>query len=779
MFSKHSFLKKQFFHIILIVILISIFSCSPTRFVPDGNYLVNKVKVKSDQKSLNKEEVESYIKQKPNKRILAFFRFHLMVYNIAHLGKERKWKTKLGNIVGEEPVIYDKSKSEKSCGQINTYLKNKGYYYATVKDSIRIRKKRVDILYLINSGKPYRINTVEYKIEDGHLGGYIFNDTSESYLKKGVLFDSDILQKERARITEDLKREGYYFFVKEFVLFDADTTIGDYLVDLKVVIQDFEKQMADGSVTKERHKQYSIDSVFIYTDFDTKLALQQREKYFKTLDTTFEKGYYFLFKDGLQYKTKVFFRSCFLNSGFIYDIKDVNRTYRNLTSLKNFRLVNIQFSESIKPNKLNTYIQLTPLSKQSYKLEAEGTNTSGNFGVAGNIIYQNRNLFKGAQLLDIKLRGAIERQSAVFIEKNDQIQEYLAFNTIEIGGEAKLSLPTFLIPFSSEKFIKSRNPKTNLSLAYNFQQRPDYTRTISNITFGYSWDGNKNLKHFFNPAEINYVNLPYISGKFSNSIRGTFLENSYTNHLVGVTSYGFIFNDLNMGIHHDALYVRGQLETAGNLLTGINEMLHSNTVEGSYQILNTKYAQFVKGEMDFRYLRSISKGTKIVYRTFGGIGVPYGNLDVLPFEKRYFCGGASSVRAWSVRSLGPGSYNDSLLSSVPNKTADIKLEANLEYRFKLVWVIEGALFVDAGNIWDLRKTDERSGAEFSFRKFYNDIAVGYGLGLRLDFSFFIFRVDWGLKGRDPSQPVGERWLQWHKKISPEDYQFNLGIGYPF
>ena len=245
-----------------------------------------------------------------------------------------------------------------------------------------------------------------------------------------------------------------------------------------------------------------------------------------------------------------------------------------------------------------------------------------------------------------------------------------------------------------------------------------------------------------------------------------------------MTSYGFLFNDPNIGKHHDVVYVRGQIETAGNLLSGINDMLHSETVDGSYQILNTKYAQFIKAEMDFRYYHFITKGIKLAYRTFGGIGVPYGNLNVLPFEKRYFCGGASSVRAWAVRNLGPGSFSDSLIT-IPNQTADIKLEANLEYRFKLFWVLEGALFVDAGNIWDLRKTPERPGAEFRWDKFYNDIAIGYGLGIRLDFSFFIFRLDWGLKGRDPSQPVGHRWLQWYKKMTSYDYAFNVGIGYPF
>jgi outer membrane protein assembly factor BamA len=750
----------------------------PTRFVPENAYLLNRVKVKCDNKKIDLEEAESYIKQKPNKHILYVFRFHLMVYNIAHLGKERKWKTKLGTIVGEEPVIFEQVKTDKSCKQITSYFKNKGYYHAVVTDSIKLKRKKTNVTYIISTGNPYKISQIKYKIDDKRLFDLIYSDSSASLLKSGNLLDADVLQKERVRIAEKLKSNGYYYFAKEYVFFDADTSIGNYNVNLTTIIQDNDKQLSDGTLVKEPHKQYTLDSVFFYTDFDPKLAIQEREKYFNLLDTMSYKGYSFIYNNKIEIKPKVLVRSCFLNSDEVYSQKDVDRTYRNLTSLKTFRLVNIQFFESQKPNKLNCYLQLTPLSRQSYKLEAEGTNSSGNLGVAGNIIYQNRNLFKGAQQFDIKIRGAIERQTAIISQNQDQITEYIPFNTMEIGGESKLSFPTFLMPFSSERFIKRRNPKTNLLIAYNFQQRPDYTRTISNITYGYSWEGNKNLKHFFNPAEINYVNLPFISQRFQNTLRGTFLENSYTNHLTGVTSYGFLFNDPNLGKHHDVIYVRGQLESAGNLLSELNDLFHSETTDGSYQILNTKYAQFVKAETDVRYYHFITKGTKMAYRIFGGIGIPYGNLDVLPFEKRYFCGGASSIRAWPVRDLGPGSYSDSLIT-FPNQTADIKLEANLEYRFKLVWVIEGALFVDAGNIWDLRKTPERPGAEFRFDKFYNDIAIGYGLGLRLDFSFFIFRLDWGIKGRDPSQPVGQRWLQWHQKFSAADQAINIGIGYPF
>lgn len=780
MFQKTKILRIAKSYIIFLVVALTIISCRPTRFVPENEYLLNRVKVKCDNKNIDLEQAESYIKQKPNKRILLLLRFHLTVYNIAHLGKERKWKTKMGSIVGEEPVILDPVKTNKSCSQIKSYLRNKGYFYSLVKDSINIKGKKAKLTYSIKTGNPFVINNVSYQIDDEKLKSFVITDTSSTLLKEGVYFDSDIIQNERVRITQRLKSNGYYFFNKEYITFDADTSIGNNNVNLNVVIRNPEKQLDNGHIIKENHKQYMIDSVYFFTDFDPKQALQEQEKYFITLDTIEKDGYYFVSQNGVSIKPRVLIRACYLSNGAMYDIRDVDRTYRNLTSLKTFRLTNIQFAKSTRQNYLNSFIELTPLSIQSYKLEAEGTNSSGNLGIAGNVLYQNRNLFRGAQLFDIKIRGAIERQSSVIRENDQQIQEYLPFNTIEIGGESKLYFSTFLMPFPSEEFIKRRNPKTNISIAYNYQQRPDYTRTISNISFGYVWQGNKNLKHFFNPIEINYVNLPYISWRFRNSINGTFLENSYTNHMVTTTSYGFLFNDANFGKHHDNVYIRGQIESAGNILSAYNDINKSPKVDGSYQLLNTKYAQFIKAEADFRYFHKVTKGTKMAYRIFAGIGVPYGNMNVLPFEKRYFCGGASSIRAWAVRSLGPGSYKDTL--AIPNQTADIKMEANVEYRFKLFWVIEGALFVDAGNIWDLRKTEGRDGAAFTGKNYYNDIAIGYGMGLRLDFSFFVFRIDMGIKGRDPSRPVGERWVQWHKNSLPSNYSFNafnLGIGYPF
>lgn len=764
-------MQKLSFNIKLFIFIIVLTACNSTRFVPENSFLLNKVKVKTDNKNINQEDIESYIKQKPNKKILYLFKFHLYVYNIMHKGKQRPWKSKIGNVVGEEPVIYDIDKTIKSCNQISTYLKNKGYYYSVVKDSIKTHKKKLSVFYTIKTKKPYKIHNITYKIEDPKILKIIYRDTLNSLVKKGNLFDIDVLQNERIRMTDKLKGNGYFYFIKENIEFSADTSIGNYNTDIEIIINN---QQTENNV-KEYYKQYVIDSVFFYTDFDLKNALQEKENYFRKFDTIQQNGYFFMSANELKIKPKVLLRANYIYNKTYYDIKDVERTYRNLTSLKCFKLVNIKFSESSRPNYLNTYIELSPFNKQSYKLDAEGTNSSGNLGVAGNISYQNKNIFGGAQIFDFKIRGAIERQTAVIRENEQQIQQYLPFNTMEFGSEAKLYFHTFLVPFTMEQFVKRRNPKTTISASYNYQQRPDYTRTISNTSFGYVWQGNKNLKHFFNPIEINYVNLPYISTKFKNSINGTLLENSYTNHIVTVSSYGFIFNDANFTKRHDNIYIRGLFESSGNLLTLYNNLHNSKTTDGSYTFFKTIYAQFVKAECDLRFYHKISKSSNMAYRAFGGVGIPYGNLKVLPFEKRYFAGGASSIRAWPVRSLGPGNYYDSL----NNATADIKIEANFEYRFKLFWVIEGALFVDAGNIWDLHKTAERPQAEFNSKNFYNGIAIGYGAGMRLDFSFFIFRIDFGIKGRDPSQAIGERWLQWHRKILPSDYSFNLGIGYPF
>ncbi|PKP20150.1 MAG: hypothetical protein CVU05_09770 [Bacteroidetes bacterium HGW-Bacteroidetes-21] len=764
---------------ILILILLST-SCRPIRNVPDNQFLLNKIKIKCDEKSIQEEELLSYIKQKPNRKILGITRFHLSVYNFSTRGKDRKWKNKIGSIIGEEPVIFDAFLTQRSCDQIEKMLINKGYIHALVTfDTISKRKKRMNLSYHIVTGKPITIEKVDYKFNIPEISNFILNDSANSLLKKNSLFDIDRLMEERIRLTNLLKNNGYYYFTKEDIVFYADTLDSPNKVVLTMLLNEKKDSTYAG------YYSYKLNSVNFFVGFEPKMALETGPEYFTGFENIESGGNLYFFKNKLNYNPKVLRHAIAINKGQTYMQNYVNSSYKGLTSLKTFRLVNIQFSDTghsinAEDRKLDCFILLTPLPKQSYQLEAVGTHSSGNLGLGGNIIYQNRNIFRNAEQFDMKLHGAIERQTVVIEENDAQLQEYLPFNSLEMGGEAKLYFHTFIFPYSTENFKTQHHPKTNLLLAYNFQQRPDFSRTITNATFGYFWEGkNSNNRHSVNPIEINYVKLPFISKKFRNSINNTFLENSYTDHLVVQGSYTYTLSDFKVVNTKNLIYLRSTVEAAGNILNSLAGYANlDKNEEGSYMLFKTPFAQFVKAEFDFRYYKTLWFGQKVVYRAFAGLGYPYGNLKVLPFEKRYFSGGANSIRAWPVRTLGPGSYENSPLR-VPNQTGDIKLEANLEYRFKLFWVIEGALFADAGNIWDIYKEEERESGYFDPNKFYNDIAIGTGIGFRFDFSFFIFRLDWGLKVRDPAMPSGSRLIITDGKLDRSDYTFNLGIGYPF
>ncbi len=773
------FLHKQYFLLFCLCVVVLYFtSCVSTRYVPEGEWLLTKNKINIDKPALA-SELETYIQPKPNRKILWAIPFHLYVYNLSKTGKERKWKKKIGSVVGEPPVLVNEYQIKRSKQQIGAYLKTKGYYYAHVEDSIDKRtSKKATVIYRIQTGNPYLIDTVLWESQDLIIKDYFLEAAKYTLLKQSTQLDEDLLQAERNRITEYLKNRGFYYFTRDFIQFEVDTSIGNYRCSVKCLL--INRHAETTSLSNNPYRIYYIDSVFVFYNYNARQAIQNRNEFLASLDTTAYKNIYLVGSGHSMFRPVLLSRMNFIQTGDVYNQKDAQVTYEKFMSLNNFRLVNVQFVESGKPYRLNSIIQLTPLPRQSYQIEVQGTNSSGNLGIAGNIYYLNRNIFGGAQNLQIGITASIERQTAVVQENDEQIQQYLPFNAIESGAYTKVRIPSFWFPFISESFIKYKNPSTQIEASYNFQQRPDYIRTVTTFVFGFDWSGNKNLRHFVNPIELNYVKIPFISWRFKRVIRGTFLENSYENHMETISSYGFIFNDNKVGKQQqNSVFVRGRFETSGNVLYQAFSNLSGLAADTTYQILGVPFSQFVRAELDYRYYKFITKGTKLVYRVYGGVGYPYGNSKVLPFNKRYFAGGASSIRAWAVRSLGPGSTADTTNGNVFNQTGDIKLEGNLEYRFTLFWVIEPALFVDVGNVWNIKKQSENDKGYFQYQRVLPDLALGYGIGFRFNFSFFIFRTDLAFKGKDPAEPIGSRWLFVQRKMQRDDITFNVGIGYPF
>jgi outer membrane protein assembly factor BamA len=752
-------------------------SCKSTKYVSDEAHLLKSYRVKVDNEQVDKKELDSYIKPKPNRQILGT-KFYLGLYNLSGK-KDNGWNRWLRKI-GEAPVLYDAYETERNNKQLGLYIRNKGYHHAEVSDSVRLKKKKAQVSYEIAAGIPYILRSINYHYEDTTLRSLLAPDSVNSLLKPGDPFDVDAMQAERTRIETYLRNRGYYNFNREYIYYEADSSLNNQQVDLTIGIKKFILPSGEGYYLVVPHRKYRIEEVYIYPGFDPKRAIADNKGYIEGLTSFKYKEFEFRHEDKLKADPGVISQSIFIMPGEDYDAEKVKQSYKHLSSLRIYKLVNIVFEEKNPDDPyiheyypLVCHIQLSPTTSQSYTVELEGTNSAGNFGVGGNLNYQHRNLFGGAENFSTRLSGAVETINEIDREGFG--------NMIELGIEGRLTFPKFLLPFKTEQFIRKNNPKTSTSISYNYQHRPDYTRSVFQTTFGYNWTSGDFITHIINPVSLNYVKMIDATDEFIEDIEDTYLEYSYEDRLILGVNYSFIFSNQDIKKTKDFVFFRTNLETAGVLLKGMAMAINAERDSlGRYIMFGNAFAQYLKGDVEFRYFKIFNDQTNLVYRIFAGVAYPYGNSITIPYEKQYFTGGANGIRAWQVRNLGPGSFNifnESEAPRYPNQTADVKLEGNIEYRFDLFWLLEGALFLDGGNIWSLNKDDDRPGSVFEWDRFYKEFALGTGFGLRMDFSFFVFRFDLGMKVRDPAQPEGSRWVFMNSGYNSP--QFNIAIGYPF
>lgn len=761
------------------IILVLLSSCNTTKYVGKDEYLLSKIKIKCKDKDCDKDQLKNYIRQTPNRKILGTNAL-LGIYSLSQKGKDN-WINQWLRSIGEKPVILDEYMVRQSREQLRLYLVNQGYRNAEVSDTLIKQDHQAKVLYRIKANQPYRIKQINYNIHDTGLSHFIMQDTSNSLLRKGMVFNLNVLEEERKRITHYLKSKGYYSFSPEYVFFQADTNARKKAVDLTLEIKKYRKKDPDSDVTRMAHPRYKIKDIYVVTDYDKEKVLRNREQFYETLDTVCTDSIYFLYHDELSINPDILTQSIYVQNGSFYNYRQVEETNDHLSALQILRLVNIKFDEVNDSSRqsdslssvrlLNCRINLTPGISQSYTIDIEGTNSSGDIGIGGNLSYQHKNLFRNAEVFNFRIRGGLE----AIKERNKGRLD----NTMEFGSQINLRIPRFILPFKGENFVKRYNPSSAVTLSYSYQQRPDYTRRILNTSFGYKWKGSPQITHIVNPVEVNFVRLLETTKDFRRQINlNPYLRKSYEEHFLTVSNYSFIYNNQDIEENRDFIYFRFNAESAGNMLTGISEWLDVKKQDGAYHLFDNRFAQYIKGDVDFRYYQQLNPSDKLVYRFFAGAAYPYGNSSVMLFEKKYFAGGANSIRAWQVRALGPGSYKEKDYARFPNNLADIKLEGNFEYRFDLFWVLEGALFTDFGNVWAINKEDEREGALFKWNRFYNDIAVGSGFGTRFDFSFFVFRIDFGIKMRDPAK-TGEKWIFNDNTFNSRDFNVNVGIGYPF
>jgi outer membrane protein assembly factor BamA len=763
--------KFLFFSLFFIFITV-LSSCSSTKFVPEGNYLLDKVEIKMDEKEFKGKDLTNYVRQEPNFKVFGLYRLYLSIYNLS--GRDStKWVNKTLRRIGESPVIYDPFQTYRSERELQKYVQTKGFINANVTSGIETNKKKAKVTYYITANEPYRVRNIHYNFSVDPAIDSLMQQRGlrNTLLKEGMLFDIDVLNEERERITRSLRRQGYYYINREYISYTADSTLGSNQVDITLNLLPFTETLQDGRTEDKQHKKYTIRRINVLT--------LKNARSFAGAATTYDTIQYsptlhIYFEDRPLIRPKVIEEELRIYSGYPYNDILVERTYARFNSLGIIRSTNIQFNDlQNDKNELDCSIILTPAKSQSFSLDIEGTNSWGDLEFAGNIGYQHKNIFRGSEILGIRFRYAQEA--------NSELKDILKNHTIDIGGETSLTFPRFMFPLLSKSFKQRINAQTEFKVSYNYQIRPQtYERTIATMGMRYIWNMRRFYHYTFDILDLNYVKIstePSFDSLYS-APRYSLLRYSYSDHLILSSGFTIMFdNQMNPSVLNKTSY-RFSVETAGNLLYALSSVTNSSkNTNGLYEIGNIPYSQYVKGESSYSYNRYIDKKNRIVYHIGFGIAYPYGNAQMVPFEKRFFGGGANSVRGWSVRTLGPGSFSYETKDDFIKQSGDIKLDMNIEYRSKLFWKMELAAFIDAGNIWTIKDYDSQPGGVFKFDKFYEQIALAYGLGIRFDFTYFLIRFDVGSKAHDPSKE-SERWRFRNFKWS-EDFAFHFAIGYPF
>ncbi|MCH5174514.1 MAG: BamA/TamA family outer membrane protein [Prevotellaceae bacterium] len=745
-------------------------SCSVDRYIPDDQHMLTKTTVVCDNKNVAKNySLSDYIVQNTNTKWFGA-RVPLKIYTLSGTDTTKRF-CRVMRRLGEAPVLYDTLKSARTISDIRQVLSNAGYMKATVDEKRRVKGKKVAVTYDVHPNKRYTIRSIQRSSDDSNLRQFIcVEDTSRSLLKVGRAFDVNVLNNERNRIASFLRNHGYYKFTKENVRFSADTARNSTEVDVSLRIT---LHQENGRSEATEHKQYVIGNVNFYADVASKD---------EPIDSVNYRGYKFFYQDDLHFRKNMLASKTMFYPGELYDDNNFRRTYANYTRLSAISYSNIQLAERQGSDTLDCNISVNHAKPHSFGFDVEATNSAGDLGAAISTSYQNKNIFRGSETFIFKVRGAYEAITG--------LEGYEGNNYTEFGAESRLNFPMFLLPYVKRDWGALHNAVSEIALQYNFQNRPEFQRRVLTAAWRYRWNSrNQHIQHRFDLLEVNYVYMPWISQTFKEQYldslgkTNAILKYNYENLLITKLGYTYSYNSLGakeQTYGKDAYTFRFNIETSGNVLNAFSKMTNaSKNEDGQYKFCGIAFAQYVRGDIDFSKSFRIDKNNSVAFHAALGVAYPYGNSNQLPFEKRYFAGGANSVRGWSVRSLGPGAYNgaDKGINFL-NQSGDIKLDLNLEYRALLFWKLSGAAFIDAGNIWTIRKYEDQPNGEFRFNKFIEQIAASYGIGIRMDASFFIIRFDAGMKAVNPAFKGKKHYPILHPNFN-RDFAFHFAVGMPF
>ena len=787
-------LKKIVYFPIFLSLFLMVGCGSIRRYIPEGEHLLykNQLDVQMTDGSEVTPEVQdalkishTYFKQKPNVKVLGIdkLRVGMTVYGWASPKDSTLWGNYLRRL-GHAPVIYDEGRARQTATQLAGLLREKGCFNSTVTfDTAAIDGKDLTVCYHVRASQRYIVDEVVYRTGNNDIAKLLRQWEPESLVKAGEPYDQDKLTAERSRIVANLREEGYYHATTDLVTFLVDTTYDSRRLSIDIIV--------DGS----KLKVYHINNVYIYPggmggqNLDTLIYTYPGIR--RNID------YQFVYSGKMPFRPQTISRAMMLFPAMTYRPRYITNTYNSLLSLRNFKYINIEFSESPSSTDslplVDAHVRLVRATQQKISLSAELTNASplgsddstgtsfisgGNLGIEAAVEYQHKNLFGGAEQLKIKYTQLMELPKFIFSGSGGGF--YDNFSAFESGIDISMDVPMFLLPFASGIAWQRSRPHTAFSLGGSYQYRYYYERILANVSFGYNWRSSRRpIQHQLLPIDLTFVRVLNINDAFAarlQSMNDLRLKYQYSNHFIFGTRYDFTYSGQKFGTRQDFTVARLSAESAGNLLAATAGLLGATTDSNGVQhILGSPYAQYVRLGGELTYYHYIFNRSTLVTRIMLGAGIPYGNSVAMPYEKSFFGGGPTTLRAWQLRHLGPGSYNSG--ATILERVGDLQLVANIEGRFPIVSILEGAVFADMGNVWLLNPSDQYPGGELRWEHVLEEIAVGLGFGLRLNVSIATLRVDFGIPLYDPGYDTELRWRPGHWKFN--QIVTNIGINYPF
>ncbi|MBF6628694.1 MAG: BamA/TamA family outer membrane protein [Proteiniphilum sp.] len=766
-------MKKYIFFLLSLLLLAA---CDATKKVPEGSYLLNKVNINSDVSGISGSDLKPYLRQKPNSSIPIVGKYKLHMYNIPN--NDSTWLNRQLLRYGEPPVLYNEQLGEISAEQIRLHLNNKGYLNAEVDTTVVKADKKAHITFDVTGHQPHRIRSFRDTIRSADTTIHNILNTGRrlEIMKEDDIFDLSVIEEGRERMTTLLRNRGYYNFLKENFYFLADTTVGDHQVDVTLAL--------NNPTDSTLHKQYNIGNVTVINGVSDAVINDSTGHH--RLDTTEYRGLRIISEKERFLLPKAVYYNTFIRPGRLYSDRIVERTYSSLNGMGpvNQTTINMLPTERNDSSLIDSRITLYPGNLHYMQFGVDGTNSAGDLGVASNITYEHRNFLKGGETFRLRFNAAYE-----FIRATDSL-DLLENSYYEYGAEAFLSIPQLLLPWVMKQLQDQASASTEFSIGANFQKRPEYFRQFFNLSTRFQWSSMEwKLLHVLEPVGVTYVRMPWSSQRFKDLYlseeANPILRYSYDEQLIVRSAYNVTYTNYNLVGRRRAMptipfRIRTGIEVAG-WLPRIATSLGGGDLNdnGFHEFFSLPYSEYVKGDIDFAPTYPIDDKRTLAAHVAFGLAYPYGNSTILPFEKRYFGGGANSVRGWSTRTLGPGSYSrDSTGYDFGRKVGDVKLDFSVEYRRKVSRLIELAGFVDAGNIWTIREYVEQPNGLFQWNDFYKELAVAYGVGLRFDLNFLLIRLDGGMKAHNPALPEGSRWTIFKPDFG-RDFAFHFAIGYPF